>query len=80
MIRVMEWKADVVNLSFGESSRWCNDGRVCEIITDAVDNHGVLFVSSASNSGPALTTVGVPGATVSSIVGMFYPLQTAESE
>lgn len=32
-----------------------------KLVEEVVNKHGVIYVGSASNNGPALSTVGAPG-------------------
>jgi len=53
---------DIANMSYGEASAIPNFGRFIGLIRDELVNRkGLLFVSSAGNNGPALSTVGSPG-------------------
>ena len=57
----MERGAHLINLSFGEYADVDNIGRFTEMCAQAVNRHGLIFVTSAGNNGPALTTGGAPG-------------------
>ena len=60
-IAVLQNKCDLINQSFGEPSADPDVGRNSEIYSEIVNEYGVMFVSSAGNEGPALSTVGYPG-------------------
>eukprot|EP00854_Cymbomonas_tetramitiformis_P007018 gene7018-8369_t len=57
-------------MSYGESTSTPNAGRFIRLATEAVHKHGIVFVSSAGNSGPALSTVGSPGGSTSAILAI----------
>ncbi|VDM80557.1 unnamed protein product [Strongylus vulgaris] len=69
----VEMKVDIINMSFGEGSHFPASGRIIEEIQRVVYQHNVIFVASAGNSGPALTTVGSPGGTTPGVLGMEQP-------
>ena len=70
MIEAVRLGCDVINLSYGEGCSAPNAGRFVELAEDLVYRHGVVFVSSAGNNGPALSTVGAPGGTSSALIGV----------
>ncbi|MEO1995640.1 MAG: S8 family serine peptidase, partial [Planctomycetaceae bacterium] len=67
---VIRHKCDLVNMSFGEPTETPNQGFLIQELTRLVDDFGVLFVASAGNDGPALSTVGAPGGTSSAVLGV----------
>lgn len=67
---VLENKCDLVNMSFGEPTKSPNKGLIIRYFDELVTKHGVIFCASAGNSGPALSTVGAPGGTSSSLIGI----------
>jgi tripeptidyl-peptidase-2 len=70
LMEAIRLKCDVINLSYGEAATLSNSGRFHELATEAVQRYGIVFVSSAGNNGPALTTVGAPGGTCSSVLSI----------
>ncbi|KAF7813180.1 tripeptidyl-peptidase 2-like isoform X1 [Senna tora] len=70
IIAAVEHKCDLINMSYGEPTLLPDYGRFVDLVNEAVNKHRLIFVSSAGNSGPALNTVGAPGGTSSSIIGV----------
>lgn len=64
---------DMANMSYGEDGAFLTEdhGAFAEALRDmVVRQRDVLFVSSAGNNGPALTTVGHPGGTTSNLLSV----------
>lgn len=70
IIAAVEQRCDLINMSYGEPSRTPQQGLIPDLLSQAVEQHGLIFVSSAGNAGPALSTVGAPGGTLSSAIGV----------
>ncbi|CAG8454666.1 15829_t:CDS:10 [Acaulospora morrowiae] len=70
-IALVETKTDVANMSYGEATAVPDYGHFIRLIRDeVVGKHGCIFLSSAGNNGPALSTTGSPGGTSSGIIGV----------
>jgi len=67
---VVQHKCHLINMSYGEPAAVNNKGRFVELANQVVHKHNVVFVSSAGNSGPGLSTVGAPGGTSDCIIGV----------
>ncbi|GMN44594.1 hypothetical protein TIFTF001_013779 [Ficus carica] len=70
LVAAVEHKCDLINMSYGEPTLLPDYGRFVDLVNEAVNKHHLIFVSSAGNSGPALSTVGAPGGTTSTIIGV----------
>ncbi len=67
---VIDRKCDLINMSYGEPTSTPDKGRIAELFSEIVNEHGVIFVASAGNAGPALSTVGAPGGTTEALLGI----------
>jgi len=70
LIYAIRHKIDVINLSYGEGAALPNSGRFAELADEMVRRYGVVFVSSAGNNGPAISTVGAPGGMIDACIGV----------
>lgn len=70
LIAALQNKCDLINMSYGGPTTDPDSGRLPGLYSEIVNKHGVIFVCSAGNSGPALSTAGGAGATTSAIFGV----------
>lgn len=61
LIACLHNDVDVINMSYGGGTAYPNQGDVIKHYEEFVYEHGLVFVSSAGNAGPNLSTVGSPG-------------------
>jgi len=60
VMRAEHYKVDLINMSYGEHAHYCHSGRIGSLMAEVIAKHNVVYVSSAGNDGPALSTVGTP--------------------
>eukprot|EP00887_Chlorella_sp_A99_P002396 scaffold10.g2396.t1 len=70
LVAVLQNGCHLINMSYGEATATPNAGGFVRLAEELVHKHGVTFVASAGNAGPALSTVGAPGGTASAILGI----------
>lgn len=70
LIEAVRCKCDIINMSYGEATSWDDQGSFIKLANEVVNKHGIIFVSSAGNNGPALSTVGCPGGTSTCCIGV----------
>ncbi|KAJ8908206.1 hypothetical protein NDN08_008299 [Rhodosorus marinus] len=61
---------DALNMSYGEATSRPDSGRFIEMARELVEKHNVMFIFSAGNAGPGITTGTAPGGTSSVLIGI----------
>jgi tripeptidyl-peptidase-2 len=82
-IEMVRLKVDIANMSYGEACSMPNYGTFLNLLTNEVINKAnIVFVTSAGNAGPALSTVGAPGGFASGVisVGAYVTSSMMEAE
>lgn len=70
LIEAVKRGCHIINMSYGEAVSWDNYGEYVKQADIMVRKYGIIFVSSAGNNGPAISTVGCPGGTSSCCIGV----------
>jgi len=70
LVAVRENGCDLINMSYGGSGPLPDYGHIIDLYEETVYEQGVIFVASAGNEGPALSTAGSPGGTTSALIGV----------
>ena len=76
-----DYKCDVANMSYGEACAIPDFGAFPTLLKSIINNK-CIFVSSAGNAGPSLSSVGAPGGTTNQIisVGAHFSKDQLQSE
>jgi len=60
---ILDSECDIANMSFGEDSAWMLEKKgafIEQLVSEVIRKRNVIFVTSAGNAGPALSTIGAP--------------------
>jgi tripeptidyl-peptidase-2 len=60
-------------MSFGEQAAWSTEDKgqfIAQLRDEVIRKRDVIFVSSAGNAGPALSTVGAPAGTTTGAISV----------
>lgn len=60
LVEAVKRGCHIINMSYGEAASHCNTGIFNKLADELVKKHGIVFVSSAGNNGPATSTVSMP--------------------
>eukprot|EP00123_Amoebidium_parasiticum_P017924 comp24032_c0_seq1/m.43017 comp24032_c0_seq1/g.43017 ORF comp24032_c0_seq1/g.43017 comp24032_c0_seq1/m.43017 type:complete len:1277 (-) comp24032_c0_seq1:73-3903(-) len=66
----IQYKADLINMSYGEDVQVPEVGHFMELAKEVVHKHGIIYVSSAGNDGPALSTATAPAGANNAIISV----------